>query len=119
MSVESKLKIESKPIFLTTIFYAIIGVIFLVALPIEDFQPQLAINGIFSLLTAYGMFKKRNWSIYFVFILFFTGTAFSAVMLYWYYLHAEYLMIAGMAAYLILTWVATIYLAIKRKNLEV
>jgi hypothetical protein len=39
-------------------------------------------------------------------------------MLYWYYLRAEYLMFAGMSAYLILTWVATIYLAIKRKNLE-
>src|SRR4030065_2751955 len=101
MSVESKLKIESNPMFLTTIFYAIIGVIFLVALPIEDFQPQLAIIGIFSLLTAYGMFKKRNWSIYFVFILFFTGTAFSAVMLHWYYLHAEYIMISGIAPYTI------------------
>lgn len=118
MSVESKLKIESKAMFLTTIFYAIIGVIFLAALPIEDFQPQLAIIGIFSLLTAYGMFKKRNWSIYFVFILFFTSTAFSSAMLYWYYLRAEYIMFAGMSAYLILTWVATIYLAIKRKNLE-
>ena len=118
MSIESKLKIESRGMFATLIFYAIVGVVFLAALPIEDFQPQLGIIGIFSLIAAYGMFKKRNWTIWFIMILFFTATVFSAMMLYWSYLQTNYILAAGMAAYLILTWVSTTYVALKRKLFE-
>ena len=117
MSIESKLNIESKGIFVTFIYYAIVGVVFLVLLPLSNFPPHVGIIGIFSLITAYGMFRKRNWTIWFVIIIFFAATTFSAFMLY-NYLLKDYIIGISMIAYLILTWVSTVYAASKRKTLE-
>jgi hypothetical protein len=117
MSIVSKLKIESKGVFATSIFYVVVGIIFLALLPITDFPPHIAIIGLFSLIGAYGLFTKRGWTIWLVVILFFVANTFSAYMLY-YYISNDYLLALGTIAYLILTWIATAYVAAKRKSLE-
>jgi len=116
MSFASKLKMESVGMLLTVVFYAIVGIIFLALLPFV-FAPHIGLIGIFSLIAAYGVFKKRNWTIWFIIILFFVATTFSAFMLYGYLLK-DYLLGASMLAYLILTWIFTAYTAARRKNLE-
>jgi len=117
MSLGSRLKIESKGMFATFAFYAIAGIIFLVLLPIASFAPHLGIVGMFSLITAYGVLKKRVWAIWFVMILFLVGTTFSAFMIY-YILQVDYLLGVSAIAYLVLTWVFTVYAWAKRKVFE-
>ena len=117
MSIGSRLKIESKGIFATTAFYAISGVVFFVLLAMASFAPHLGIIGLFSLVTAYGLFRKRAWTIWFVVVLFFVGTTFSAFMMY-YVLGTDYLLGMGAIAYLALTWIFTAYTATKRKTFE-
>ncbi len=118
MFLGAKLKIESKGMIATLIFYAVVGIIFLTLLPLADFAPHLGIMGIFSLIAAYGLFQKRNWTMWFVAILFCVGTTFSAYMLYWSYLMSDYVIGISMVAYVVLTWVFTIYAAARRKALE-
>jgi hypothetical protein len=117
MSLGSRLKIESKSMLATSVFYAIAGIIFFVLLPMASFAPYLGIIGIFSLVTAYGVFRKRAWVIWFVVILFFVGTTFSAVMIY-NILQLDYLFGIGVILYLVLTWVFTAYAVTKRKVFE-
>lgn len=117
MSIGSKLKFESRGMLATTAFYAVAGVTFFVLLVMASFAPHLGIIGIFSLVTAYGLFTKRAWAIWFVMILFFVATTFSAFMVY-YVLGTDYLVGIGAIVYLVLTWVTTVYVVTKRKTLE-
>jgi hypothetical protein len=115
MSLKSKLRIENVGMFLALIFYAVAGIICFAVLPMTGFPPHIGIIGILSLLTAYGLFGKRAWTIWLVVILFFTVTTFSAVTLYY---GRDPLLDISMVAYLILTWISTIYIAYKRETLE-
>jgi len=115
MSISSK--IGSKGMFATSVFYAIVGILFLALLPLRGFAPHVAILGIFSLITAYGLLRKRAWSFWLVIILFVSGTTFAMFMIYD-VLAKEFLLGIGMIVYLILTWVFTAYMAIKRHVLE-
>lgn len=117
MSLKSKLKIESVGMFTAFIFYALVGIICFVALPITNFPPHIGIIGILSLITTYGLFKKRVWTIWIVVALFFIATTFSAFMLY-YTFGQNILLNVIVIAYFILTWIFTAYTAAKRKTLE-
>jgi len=117
VSIASKLKIESKGMFAASIFYLIIGIIFFALLPMTGFTPYVAVIGIFSLLTAYGVFMRRAWAIWFVMILFFGATTFSAVMIY-NIMQIDALLGLGSVGYLVLTWIFTIYALTKRKSFE-
>ena len=117
MSVGSKLKIENKGMFATSVFYAVVGIVFLVLLAMANFPVHLAVIGIFSLITAYGLFMKRTWTPWFVVILFFVGTTFSAFMIY-YVIGTDGLVGTGALVYLILTWVFTAFVVMKRKTFE-
>jgi len=77
----------------------------------------VAVIGIFSLLTAYGVFMRRAWAIWFVMILFFGATTFSAVMIY-NIMQIDALLGLGSIGYLVLTWIFTIYALTKRKSFE-
>jgi len=103
--------------FATFIFYAIVGIIFLALMPMANFPPHIGIIAIFSLVAAYGVFRKRAWAIWFIIILFFVATTFSAFMISD-IMTGDYLLGASMIAYLILTWVFTAYATSKRKTLE-
>ena len=117
MSLGSRLKIESKGMFATFAFYAIAGIIFLVLLPIASFAPHLGIIGMFSLIAAYGVLRKRVWAIWFVMILFFVGTTFSVFMIL-NIPQVDFLLGVSAIAYLVLTWVFTVYAWAKRKVFE-
>jgi len=117
MSLKSKLKIENIGMVAALAFYAIVGIVCFAVLPIADFPPHIGIIGILSLITAYGLFKKRVWTIWLVVMLFFIATTFSAIMLY-YFLGKDLLLDVSMIAYLISTWVFTAYTATKRKTLQ-
>jgi hypothetical protein len=117
MSLGSRLRIESWGIFATSAFYAIVGITFLALLPMSGFPPQVGILGILSLIAAYGMFRRRAWSFWFIIILFFASTTFAAYIIFSVFA-TDYLLSVGMIFYLILTWVFTAYAANKRKVLE-
>jgi hypothetical protein len=101
----------------TSVFYAVVGIVFLVLMVVANFAPHIGIIGIFSLIAAYGIFRKRAWAIWFVIISFFVATTFSAVMIYD-VLTRNLLLGLGVVAYLILTWVFTAYAAARRTALE-
>jgi SNF family Na+-dependent transporter len=117
MSLKSKLKIEDIGMFTAFIFYAIVGITFFAVLFMANFPSHIGIIGILSLITAYGLFEKRDWAFWLVVMLFFVATTFSAVTLY-YVLGNDFLLSAIVIAYLILTWVFTAYTATKRKTLK-
>jgi hypothetical protein len=117
MSLGSRLRIESWGMFATSVFYAAVGIVFLALLPVSGFPPDVGILGILSLLAAYGMFRKRAWSFWFIIILFFGSTTFALYVIYS-VLTSNYFVGVGMIFYLILTWVFTAYAADKRKVFE-
>lgn len=110
-------KIGSKGMFATFAFYAVVGIVFLALLVLRGFAPHVGLLGILSLVTAYGLLRKRAWSLWLVIILFVSGTTFAAFMIYD-VLAKDYLLGIGMVVYLILTWVFTAYTAIRRHVLE-
>ena len=117
MSLGSKLKIESKGMFTAFVFYAVVGIICFIVLAMDLRLVHIGIIGIFSLIAAYGLFKKRVWTIWLVVTLFFVATVFSIYNLY-YSLGKDLILGISMIAYLILTWIFTVYTAAKRKTLE-
>jgi len=116
MSLKSKLKIENLGMFAALIFYAVVGIVCFAVLPMADFPPHIGIIGIFSIITTYGLIKKRVWAIWLVVMLFFTTTTFSAYLLY-YFLGKNLLLDISVIVYLVLTWFFTAYIMTKRKTL--
>lgn len=117
MSVGSKLRIESKGMLVALVFYAIVGVVYLVLLPIANFPPHIGIIATLSLVVAYGLFRKRIWTVWLIVLLSFVSTTFSSFVVY-NVLAKDYILGLGMIAYLVVTWVFAIYVAAKRKTLE-
>jgi hypothetical protein len=100
---------------LACVFYAVIGVVFLVLLPFNDYPPHIGLTGILSLITAYGLFQKRFWSVWLVAALFFVANVFSLVTLY-FTLSTDLLFSLGLIAYLVLSWFFTVYILNDRKK---
>ena len=85
------------------------------SLPFASYAPQLGLLGILSLIVAYGVFTKRGWAPWLIFILFIAATTFSLYTL----------VVAGftdaliglsLLGYLLLTWVFAIYLLLIRRK---
>jgi hypothetical protein len=89
-------------------FYAVIGVLFLILLPFNDYPPHIGLTGILNLITAYGLFMKRFWSVWLVAALFFVANVFSLVTLY-FTLSTNLLVTIGLIAYLVLSWFISFY----------
>lgn len=113
MSLASKLKFESLGALASFAFYAIAGVILLIMLPLSGFPPHVAITGVVSIIAAVGLFLKRRWSIWIVTALFFVVSTFTMYTLY-YIMAGNIMTTIAMGAYLILTWIFTIYIAKNR-----
>jgi uncharacterized membrane protein (DUF2068 family) len=114
MSITSR--IGSKGMFATSVFYAIVGIVFLVLLPMSGFAPHIGLLGIISLVTAYGLFRKRIWSFWLVVILFVSATTFAVFVIYD-VMARELFTSLVMVGFLILTWIFTGYSILKRKTL--
>jgi uncharacterized membrane protein (DUF2068 family) len=83
MSLKSKLKVESLGVTVFSIFYAIVGVVIISILALSNFAiPHMVVLAFLSLVTAYGLFKLKKWSVLLTIILFFLGTAFIVPLLY-------------------------------------
>lgn len=118
MSFKSKLKIEDAGIFAAVAFYMVVGIICFAVLAVVDFRlVHIGVIGILSLISAYGLFMKRNWSIWLIVMLFFISTTFSVYTLYYFGLQ-DLIFSLSIIAYLILTWVFAAYTTAKRTMLE-
>lgn len=114
LNFASKLKNE-KPFTLAAIaFYGLAGLILLIMLPLSNYPPHIGLLGVTSLIAAYGLLKKRFWATWLVAVLFFVITA-SVVYTLYYIISTDLLATVAMGAYLVLTWVFTIYTLSKRK----
>jgi len=114
MSITSR--IESKGMFATSVFYAVVGIVFLILLPMSGFAPHIGLLGIISLVTAYGLFTKRVWSFWLVIILFISATTFAVFVIYD-VMATELLTSLVTVTFLVLTWIFTGYAILKRKTL--
>jgi len=115
LGLASRLKRFNRIEIAAIAFYAITGIIFLVFLPFIGFPPQLALIGILSLITDYGIFTKRAWAPWMLFILFAGASALSIYTL----------AVAGfsnaligisMTVYAVLTWVFAGYLLLIKRR---
>ena len=106
-----------KKVSLTSIapvaFYAVVGLAFLILLPLAGYPPHIGLIGIVSLITAYALFTKRRWATWLVVILFFVATTISLYTLY-YILFSNWLASSGLILYTVLTWYFTYYTVLKR-----
>jgi multisubunit Na+/H+ antiporter MnhF subunit len=116
MSIAAKLKIESMGMFLASVFYIIVGILCFAVFALTRFPPHFAIIGIVNLVTFYGLLMKRSWSLYLIVALFLTVNALAVYTLYYTWMK-DVITEVGMLAYVILTWIATIYMANKRSKL--
>ncbi|MEM2119051.1 MAG: hypothetical protein QW840_02890 [Candidatus Bathyarchaeia archaeon] len=116
MSLKSKLGIESTGMLVAFLFYVVVGIVFLVMLAMLGPMPHTAVIGILNILTGYGVFKRRKWTVWFAAIMFVVATTFSAYMLI--YLIGDYFTAAGLLAYLVLAWVFTGYVMTRRDRFE-
>jgi len=117
VSFGSKLKTANIRALAPVAFYGAVGVLFLVLLPLANFPPHIGLTGILSLITAYGLFKKRFWATWLVVALFFVATTFSLYTLY-YVIFSNWIVGISMIAYAVLIWVFTAYTLSKRKPSE-
>lgn len=115
MGFKGKVKIESRGILATFIFYLASGLACLAALAIDFRLIHMALIGVFSLISAFTLVMKRTLALWFIAPLFFTATTFAALMLY-YTVGKDILLSSAMAAYLVLTWIFTAYAVAKRKK---
>jgi hypothetical protein len=115
VTLTSRLKSFNRIELASLLFYAVSGIILLVFLPLTSFAPQLALLGILSLVVAYGVFTKRGWGPWLLFILFVAAEAFSLYTLYAVGFSNALLGIS-MVAYSVLTLLCAGYILLKKKS---
>ena len=117
MQLASKLKNQTPTSLASIAFYGIVGIIFLIMLPLSGFPPHVGLMGIASIVAAYGLLLKRTWANWLVAALFFVATVFSLFTLY-YVMATDAVASASMIAYVALTWIFTAIVVVNRKNNE-
>ena len=115
LALASRLKNFNRIELLSLAFYVLSGIILLVFLPFTQYAPQLGLLGILSLIAAYGVFTKRGWAPWLVFVLFIAATTFSLYTLV-VAGFSNILLGLSMAGYAVLTWVFAIYLLLIRRR---
>lgn len=98
-------------------FYGFVGILFFVLLPFANFPPHIALAGITSLITAYGLFTKRAWAKWSVVAMFFVATTLSLSTLY-YVIFGNWIVGIIMIVYAVLTWFFTARTLFKGKPSE-
>jgi hypothetical protein len=126
MALKEKLKIESTPIFVFAVFYLLAAIWSLAILTSNGVSMvHTAIIALLSLITAYGLYKMQKWSLWLVVALFFIGNTFGLVSLYWSIVRDGFagstevlLLNLALIGYVIMTWLATIYIGAKKDKLK-
>jgi SNF family Na+-dependent transporter len=96
-----------------TVFYAAVGMAFLVLLPTAGYPPHIGITAVVSLITAYALFTKKRWATWLVVILFFVATTISFYTLYFILLN-DWIASVALIVYVALTWYFTYFSLLKR-----
>ena len=117
MSFTSKLKTAEAKALAPVAFYGVVGIILLTLLPFSNFPPHMGLTGTLSIVTAYGIFKKRFWAFWLVLALFAVATTISVYTLY-VIAFTNWIVAISMIAYAVLTWLVTLYIVLKRKPQE-
>ena len=124
MTSKSGFKIENPTVLLFSIFYIAVGIAQVGYFAIESSAapPHIPVLGIFSLITAYSIFKMKKWSVFLVVGLFFTGVTFGAITLNTSIIVQTFggalLFHLALIAYMIMLAIAVIYIVAKRGNLN-
>ena len=124
MTLKSKFKVESPVVFLFSVFYIIAGAVEVSYLVIENLTapPHIGVLGLLSLITAYGLFKMKKWSVLLVTALFFLGITFGATTLYDSVILQTFegalLFHTALIAYMIILLIAFVYVVAKREKFE-
>jgi hypothetical protein len=117
VSFASKLKTADVRALVPVVFYGAVGIVFLALLPFANFPPHIGLTGILSLVTAYGIFKKRFWGLWLVVALLAVATTISLYTLY-VIAFTNVIVSISMIVYAVLTWLFTLYIVLKRKPTE-
>jgi len=123
LTLKSKLKIESPAVLLFSIFYVVVGVADLFVLVTTNFTVfYIGVLGLLNLFTAYGLFRKKRWSVPLVIALFFIGVTFGATTLYYSITSQTFegalVFHIALIAYLIMTLATSIYVIAKREKFQ-
>jgi hypothetical protein len=126
MDLASILKMDHRGLFFFTLFYFIAGVLNLLVLAVFSFGLfHVALTAVLSFVVAFGLYRLQRWTLWPVLALFFIGTTYSAFMLNAFVTSYQASPDASLAfpifvyvAYLILTWIGTVYVSVKRKTLR-
>ena len=124
MTLKLKFKVENPVVFLFSVFYIIAGAVEVSYLVVENFAapPHIGVLGLLSLITAYGLFKMRKWSVLLVTALFFLGITFGATALYNSIILQTFegalLFHTALIAYMIILLIAFVYVVAKREKFE-
>jgi len=126
MGLRSKLKVESLPFFAFLVFYIIAGIANLYILAVNGVaMVHTSIIAILSLITAFGLYRMEKWSLWLVVVLFFIGNSFgiftlnASITKYGFSGSTDVLLLnLALIGYLIMIWLATIYIAAKREQLK-
>jgi hypothetical protein len=114
VSFASKLKTADFRELAPVIFYGAVGVVLIVLLPFANFPPHIGLTGALSLVTAYGILKSRFWAFWLVVALLAVATTISLYTLSVFAFN-NWIVALSMIAYVVLTWIFTLHLALKRK----
>ena len=114
-SLVSRLKNFNRIELAAIAFYFISGIILLVFLPLTGYPPQLALLGVLSLITDYGIVTKRGWAPWILFILFAGASTFSIYTLT-VSGFSNVLFGLSLIAYALLTWIFAGYILLSRRR---
>lgn len=117
MGLKTRFKGEDGGLLLASIFNAAVGVLCLAMLLLEDLRLiHMGLMGVFGLATAYGLFRKRFWALWTMFVVALMATVFTSSTLY-YTLGSDIPLNVAVVVYMVLTWIFTAYIASKRSKL--
>ena len=113
-------RFAQKGFLLFTIFYLIAGIWNIIILGLNGLNPpHVALVALLSLISALGIFRLKSWSVWLVIGLFFVVTTYSAYMLDYTLTKqaSNWTAVIVWIIYLLLTWIATIFVVAKRDQL--
>jgi uncharacterized membrane protein HdeD (DUF308 family) len=118
MGLKSKFKVEDYGFLAASIFHVIVGVLCLIILFLESLELiHIWLICIFNMATAYGLFKRRFWALWTIFVSASMATVFVLSMFY-HTLGSDIYLNVTLSIYVILTWIFTVYVASKRGKLR-
>ena len=126
MGLMDRLRVEEKGMFVFTLYYVVAAAANFIVLGLYGLDLfHVGLVAALSLIAGVGLYQLRRWSLWLVVALFFVVTTYGAVMLNaslrTYGSGADAGAVVAMAVwiiYLALTWIATAYVAAKRKSLQ-